>query len=198
MELLTNFGSTNLTAIGPLTPNVNNAIPFSVVDTDGNWHELNTPFGSNSFAAIFNFSLLRRDWEPEFYSRIQTYTLSNIRYWIGLFSGSPVLSATPALHLAAFRFDTSAGDTSWQFCTGNGASTACSDTGITVSPFTTYSLGVICSNADCKGYVNGVLAATRATNLPGLTSTMGYNFAVTTVVGPISTLRFGRLAILHK
>jgi hypothetical protein len=40
--------------------------------------------------------------------------------------------------MVAFRYSTNASDTKWQFCTGDGATTTCSDTGVTVTANRSY------------------------------------------------------------
>ena len=47
---------------------------------------------------------------------------SGCRYWVGLFSGNPMASNTPALHHASFRYSTAV-DTRWKCFTDNGGGT---------------------------------------------------------------------------
>jgi hypothetical protein len=200
MDVLKNIAGTTLTNLGfAAAPTVTASSTASSDDADGPWLSITTSTANGNDAVITNFSVLRRDWDPEFYTRVKTpATITNLRYWIGLFSADPTGSATPAVHAAGFRFDTGVPDTKWQFCTGDGTTTACTDTGVTVSASTAYTLGVTCSASDCKGYVNGTLSATRTTNLPGATTTIGYNVSASNLSAAAHSLLFGRLTVLHK
>jgi hypothetical protein len=204
MEVLSNFNAATLTGVGVAAPSVSGTggtVSAGTPDADGNWINLNPGNSSGNDAIYANYSLLRRDWLPEIYIRIKTpAATASSRYWVGFFSADPSGAATNnTIHSAAFRFDTSASDTNWQFCTGDGTTQACTDTSVAVTASTAYSLWVICSASDCKGYINGVLKATRNTNLPGSTTTVGYAVAVSSLAnGSGKSLSFGRVTILHK
>lgn len=202
MEVLANFNATTLTGVGIAGGAASGAgSTTAALDADGTWIILNPGNTSGNDEIISNFSVLRRDWNPEVYIRVKTpAATANSRYWVGLFQSDPTGAATNnTINSAAFRFDTGVPDTNWQFCTSDGTTQACSDTGVAVSTSTAYSLWVICSASDCKGYVNGVLKATRTTNLPTATQTMGYNVSVSSLSGGSGkALHFNRLTILHK
>lgn len=54
-------------------------------------------------------------------SFIPRSSVASVRYWVGLFASTPMGSATPAVELAGFRYDTGAGDAGWKAFTRDGA-----------------------------------------------------------------------------
>jgi hypothetical protein len=173
----------------------------SADDTDGPWVNIATASTLNKVSVVNDLTaVVRTDWNPEMYARIKTgATITLVRYWVGFFSADPSASATPAVHYAAFRFDTSASDANWQFCTATGTATqTCTNTTIAVTASTAYSLWVTCTSTTCLGYVDGVLRATNTTNLPTSTQTMGYNASMTTLSAAARSILFGRFTILAK
>lgn len=100
---------------------------------------------------------------------------TNVRYWIGLFSGDPMGSATPAVSMAAFRYDTSADGTSfWRTCTSAGAGLQVTTTTSTITTGTTYNLRVVANGSGTwYFFVGGGLIATHSTTVPAATTNMG-------------------------
>lgn len=96
---------------------------------------------------------------------------TDIRCWIGLFSGVPAVSDSPtATKFAAFRFSTIAGDTKWQCVTCNGTSQTVIAT--TVTPDTaSHRFGIEFQDASSQilFYIDGVLVATATATLPAST-----------------------------
>jgi hypothetical protein len=206
MELLANFNATTLTGVGmavPATSGGGSETVSAVLDADGTWVSLNTATTSDNDAIYANYARYRRDWDPELYARIKTAaSIANIRHYVGMYSANPSGAATNnTIHQAGFRFDTGVPDTNWQFCTGDGTTQACTDTGVAVSASTAYTLAVVCTvtgTNQCLGYINGSLVATRTANLPDATTTIGYHVGTSTLTGASRSLLFGRLTILHK
>jgi hypothetical protein len=67
----------------------------------------------------------RASWGAEFRANIKIgATLTNARYFVGLFSADPMASADPAVHAAAFRYDTVADGTAfWRLYSNDGTTT---------------------------------------------------------------------------
>jgi hypothetical protein len=135
-----------------------------------------------------SYSTTYRKWKPIYATRIRTDSAGNgitsSRIWIGVFSADPFGSATPTVHLIAFRFDTGAGDTNWQCVTDNGSGTpTVTDSAIAVAADTTYDLRFECSASDVKFYINDVLVATITTTLPTSTQAMGWQTGVKALTG---------------
>ena len=111
----------------------------------------------------------RTDWNPVMTAYVGTDgTITSIRIWIGLFSGDPMASADPALHIAAFRYDTVADGTAfWRCVTKDGTTINVTTTTIAIAADAVYNLRIDARNsASIKFYINGVLAATHTTNVP--------------------------------
>jgi hypothetical protein len=117
---------------------------------------------------------VRRDWEAQLLCHVALgATITTQRFWCGLASGSPSGSDTPAVHLAAFRGSTGAGDTNFQCVTDNGSGTpTITDSGVAIAANGDYIFEIVTSsdNADVLFYINHVLVATHTTLLPGATT----------------------------
>jgi hypothetical protein len=100
---------------------------------------------------------------------------ANVRVWIFLSDQAAATmygSATPAGNWIALRFDTGAGDTTWQLIVSKAGSRASVDT--TITPDTsehTYEIYYDNSNSQVLAYIDGVLRASQVTaaNLPANT-----------------------------
>jgi hypothetical protein len=112
---------------------------------------------------------IRTDWSPVMTAYIATDSaITDVRFWIGMFSGDPMGSADPALHLAAFRYDTAADGTAfWRTATKDGTTINVTTTTIAIATGTAYNLRIDArDSSSIKFYIDGVLAATHTTNLP--------------------------------
>lgn len=88
------------------------------------------------------------------FTGMMTATTSE-RVWYGLSAIALNAADAPVGNFAAFRYSTNASDTKWQFCTGDGTTTTCSDTGVTVAANRLYALEV-----DCRDVAAGKCIAT--------------------------------------
>jgi hypothetical protein len=131
----------------------------------------------------FTATNARPDWNAVCETSIRLIDVANTRIWIGFQGGDPSASATPAVRLAAFRFDTGAGDTHWQAQTSNGTGTqTITDTGITPNAGDRAKFEVRLNGAtNVTFYINGALVATNAANLPAATSLLGMGMYITTL-----------------
>lgn len=80
----------------------------AVANSDGGWI---TP----------SFVITRRDYAPVFSVSVRFQTVASCRIWLGLFSATPMASATPALSYAAFRMDSATDGTTLQCVSDNGS-----------------------------------------------------------------------------
>ena len=201
MEVLKNAGAATVTVVGlPANPTLS-ATASNGDDANTAWltHTTGTSTNSSSGVISATFTILESSWSPQYYTNIKTgSTITTIRYWIGLFSASPDSSATPAANYVAFRFDTGASDTNWQFCTGTDAThQTCTDTGVTPAANTTYNFSVVCSGtSSCTGTVNGT-SKTNSTNLPASGTQMCYGNRVTTLTPAARVISWGRIGIVY-
>lgn len=183
-------------------------VAASADGTDGPWVRLDTSAVSDNDAFVTqntgggNHTGFRRDWQPVWIAKIKTGgTLTSLRYWHGLFSADPTGSATPAVHLAGFRYDTAADGTAfWRCVTDNASgSPTVTTTTVAVSASTIYTLRLSMSNTtpDVKFYIDNVLVATHTLTLPTSTTILiSYN-AVSTLTTAVRSFLFQRLAVAH-
>jgi len=102
--------------------------------------------------------------------------LTNRRVWVGLFSGDPMLSDTPAVHLVGFRFSSTAGDTNWRCCADNGSGTPTDlDSGVAVAIYTAYTLAIefYAGSGNVNFLINGEVVASTSTKLPTSNQNLG-------------------------
>jgi hypothetical protein len=123
MEVLKNAGAATVTAVGLAASPTLTATVSNGDDATTAWLTHTTGSGNGNASGVISatFTILQSSWSPQYYTNVKSgATITNIRYWVGLFSASPDSSAAPAAtSLVAFRFDTSVPDTNWQFCTSN-------------------------------------------------------------------------------
>jgi hypothetical protein len=154
-------------------------------DANGPWLKFTSGAVSGNVARgnAFTATNARPDWNAVCETSIRLIDVANTRIWIGFQGGDPSASATPAVRLAAFRFDTGAGDTHWQAQTSNGTGTqTITDTGITPNAGDRAKFEVRLNGAtNVTFYINGALVATNAANLPAATSLLGMGMYITTL-----------------
>lgn len=206
MQVIKAAGSTSVTVLGAdLTGSVT-ATQTSADDADGKFINQATSNVLNNFSgyATSIYNKFRRDHEPDFVVRVKTdpTTIASVRYWIGLFSGDPQASATPALSYVAFRYDTGADGTAfWRTATDNGSgSPTVTATTQSIAVDTAYDLRIVCRNAsnDAKFYINDVLVATHTATLPTATTAIGYAIRVTTLAAAVRNLKWGGIYLSQK
>jgi len=201
MEVLKNQGVATITTVGLLAAPTLTATASNGDDANTAWLTHTTTASSGNASGVISaaFTILQSSWSPQYYTNVKTgATITSIRYWVGLFSAAPDSSATPAANYVAFRFDTGASDTHWQFCTGTDAAhQTCTDTGVTPAASTSYNFSIVCSGTtSCTGTVNGT-AETNNTNLPASGTLMGYGNRVTTLSANTRTISWGRIGIVY-
>jgi hypothetical protein len=201
MEVLKNAGAATVTAVGLAASPTLTATVSNGDDATTAWLTHTTGSGNGNASGVISatFTILQSSWSPQYYTNVKSgATITNIRYWVGLFSASPDSSAAPAAtSLVAFRFDSSVPDTNWQFCTSNSGTQTCTDTGVAVAASTTYNFSIVCSGtSSCTGTVNGT-SKTNSTNLPPSGTQMGYGNRVTNLTGSSHTISWGRIGIVY-
>lgn len=109
-------------------------------------------------------------WKGRFSTHVVTSAgLTTVRIVCGLAEASLFTAPTdaPAIQGYWLRYSTSAGDTAWQLCTGDGATTTCSST--TVAPVLGTSQEIRIDareSAAVSAWVDGVARIRKTTNLP--------------------------------
>ena len=93
-----------------------------------------------------------------------------MRTWVGLSTGtfsSIFGSDTPSNHMAAFRYSTSASDTTWQCVTNNGGTPSVSNSTIAPSTSVTQLLEILDQGSQIVFKIDGTTRCTINTTLPG-------------------------------
>ncbi len=115
-----------------------------------------------SISTVITSAFIRRATQsPRWCQKVSLSTAANIRVWLGIASALPGSNDSPATSHEAFRYSTTAGDSKWQACYGNGVGTTCVDTGVAPSALTTTfdTLCIDCiegGTTACVWWVNGV------------------------------------------
>jgi hypothetical protein len=206
MAVYVNPGAATITTLGLAAAPTLTATASSADSTDGPWmnHATTNVSANPSGVVSAAFTILRRDWEPEYGTTIKTdpTTIANTRIWVGMFSASPDASATPAVHIAAFRYDTGADGTAFWRCVTDNASGAPTVTTTTtaIAANTKYTLRIRTTNAGgghVYFYINEVLVADHTLKLPTSTQLMGYGNRIVTLTTAIRNLKWGRIEVFH-
>jgi hypothetical protein len=116
--------------------------------------------------------------------------LTNVRFWAGLFSATPVASDDPSGHIAAFRFSTSGSDTEFMACTKDNATLAATATGITPAADTIYLFRIEWDGSEVRFYIDGALVHTSSANLPAAATGPVVSWTTLTAAG--KAFRYGR------
>jgi hypothetical protein len=161
-----------------------NATVSNADDTAGPWllHTSGAVSGNNT--GPVGSAMTRRDWLGECYMRIKLGSaVTTARNWVGLFSGDPTGSATPSLHLAAFRYDTGTDGTAfWRCITAAGSATqTTTTTTVAVAANGVHDMAIVLSASDVKFYIANLLVGTHTTNLPTATQLLTPRIHVTTL-----------------
>lgn len=150
---------------------------------------------SNGSTAVLG-DTTKKNWKagksPSIRMQINVSTTSNVRAWAAAFTDSTMTgSATPAGNWLAFRFDTGAGDTSWNACTSASGTSGCTPTGVSVDTTNCQFFQIdFTSGTNAVFYINGASVATIATNLPSSGTMMGWFAGVTTLANSAVTFKY--------
>lgn len=199
--VLKNAGAATVSTVGMAAPTLT-ATASNTDAADGMW--LNHASGAvsgNSSGVVSAFTQTRRDWSPRIHFTVKTPSdVSSIRLWVGVFSNTVDASATPSVHMAAFRYDTAADGTAfWRTVTNNGgaASHAVNATSVVVAIDTVYRFEIRLLASSVEFYINGSLVRTESSSLPAATQLLGYGVRVTTLTAAARSIKWGRIAIVQ-
>lgn len=120
--------------------------------------------------------------------------VTNVRFWIGLFSATPMASATPAINATAFRYDTAADGTAfWRIVTIDGTTTNAQATTQSIAANTVYHFRIVwlTGTATVHFLINGVDVGSSATNIPVTTTNMGHVEQVRALAAANKVIRVG-------
>lgn len=129
-------------------------------------------------------------------------SVANTRLWFGMTDQTATTmsgSANPAGSYAAFRYDTSAGDTHLQCVTKDGTTQTIVDSGITPVVGTRYRLAIDMDydNSQVLFYIEGVLVATITTHLPAAATALRW-VQVGNILSGSLQLVYGSLYVIGR
>ena len=191
--------STSLNNVGAWTITGASATPTNADDTDGGFiGYAGIALDGTEQGIASSSTITRADWKPEMSMRFKTHsTLTATRWWVGLFSGSPVGSATPTVHYAGWRYDTVADGTAFWRCVSDNASGTpqVTTTTIAASTSTLYEFGISLTATTSQFWANisgtWTLVATHSTTIPTSTTLLSLYGKVTTLENVAKTFNFG-------
>ena len=205
MRVLVNAGATTISTLGLAAAPAINATLSNADSTDGPWLNHATTGSGGHTEVISAFTVIRRDWEVEYVTRVKTdaTTIAGLRYWIGLFETDPsAVTRTGNFNTISFSYDSALDSTNfWRTCTSISAGTwTTNTTTAAIAANTSYQLRIICNtaNADVRFYVDGVLVTTHTTNLPNAAVLMGYGNVVTALTAGVRNIKWSRILIRHN
>lgn len=182
-------GLTTMSVVG--MPAWSNVSPQASNDSgNGSFHNYRTSASSGNAVGPNGPNIGRPDQGITASFQVRIVDTTNIRVWVALAAGDPSGSATPAVEMAGFRFDTGASDTTWQCRTRDGTTGGISNSGVAVSS-AVYRLRMVLDGSQVLFYINDTLVATRTTNLPGSSTLLAPYVRVTTLTTATKNLGFG-------
>lgn len=126
-------------------------------------------------------------------------SVSNMRLWMGHMSADLASVTTPTTqHVAAFRFDDVAGDTTLKCVTCDGTTATVASAGVAPVAGDHRELRIKQMAASVRFYVDNVLVYESLTNLPGATSETGIRIRVRTLDSSAKTIRVGSVSLWMK
>jgi hypothetical protein len=162
-----------------------------------------TAVGPNTDAGWLSsaFSQTRREYAPQYEVCFRLGgAVTSTRLWLGLFASTPMASATPAIHYAAFRYDTVADGTAFFRCVTDNATgvPTVTTTTVAVSANGHYRLRMVLGTANVKFYNSDTLVATNALTLPANGVNLGHVDQVRVLAASALALRLGKVALSQR
>jgi hypothetical protein len=192
--------STSFVNQGFASSPVLSATTFSNGDaTSGMFMQLATSSVLNNVASLVAGanSGVRPEWSAFVSMGIRTpTTITSIRLWYGLWSGSPAATDLPTTSCAGFRFSTNTSDVNWMTYTNDGVGTGTLvDTGIPFNSSAGTDLAMLLDGSEVVFYINGKEVSRHTTNLPTSTAEHDYGIYCTTLSAAARNFRWGRITI---
>lgn len=184
-------------------PTVNTPGAAAVVHNDasgnGQFIEYATGATLNADAGWIStaFSQTQRIYRFIYDAQIKTGAdITNVRFWMGMFSATPMASATPAVHAAAFRYDTAADGTAfWRIVTIDGTTTNAQASAQSIAANTVYWLRIVwlVGTTTVRFLINGVDVGSSTTNLPTTAQNLGHVEQVRALAAANKVVRIGNI-----
>lgn len=157
-----------------------------------------------------SLGVVQSRWAPQFYAKITTdaSAITSTRLAVGLVSADVAANAGPAstgawatAHAAIARYDTGVDGTAfWRFVTGDGTTATVTTTTVAIAVNTLYEILIEGNSAGTsyRCWINGTLAATHTTNLPGTSQGMGITARLRTLAASARALRLSRIIVTSR
>lgn len=149
------------------------------------------------------FSQTMYQFRPRYKSIMRTGgVITNVRYWMGLFSATPATADDPAINGMGFRYSTVADGTAFWRCWSNDGAGGGTVT-VTTVPFTVSTNYVLSIEVSPDGlsiffYINDLLVATHVTDLPGAAVNMGHVERITTLDAVAKSVALSKVAVSQR
>lgn len=197
-----NANLTTISQIGYATvPTVNTSTAAAVHnDASGNGqfieYDTSATINTNSGWISSAFSQSQRIYRFIYDAWIKTGAdITSVRYWMGMFSATPMAASDPAVHAAAFRYDTGVDGTAfWRAYTNDAVSTGTVTTGgVAIAANTAYRLRIVWATgtATVRFFVNGTNIANHTTDLPTTTQDLGHVEQIQNLAAANKVIRIG-------
>ena len=141
-----------------------------------------TTADANNATLVYNssFDSFRAVNLPSMSTVMSLDSVADVRFWFGLFASNPAgFASSNTVRYYGIRFDTGAGDTELQCCTGSGAASGCTSTGVAPVALTAYKIRI---QLTALGSLSCTVNSTTVTR----TATM--DAVGTTDLGPVTSL----------
>lgn len=202
-----NSGLTSTNNSGFVTAPIVNGTATVTHDTDGQWLNYASQGLANRDSGWLSslFNQVTYSDAPHFGMVIKTGDalpdIQSVRFWFGLFSATPMAASMPAVHLAAFRYDTTVDGTAFWRCVTNdgGGVGTITTTSVAIAVATRYELLIDMSDqASIKFYINKQLVATHTTTLPGAAQNLGHVEQIRALIAVVVDLKLSRIFMEHN
>jgi hypothetical protein len=152
-------------------------------------------------AAIFNQTQF--NYRPFYKCAMRVgVVISDVRYWFGFFSATPMAASDPAINGMGFRYSTDVDGTAFWRCWSNDGVLGGTVT-VTAVPFvagTSYTLSIELSpdGTAIFFYINDVLVATHTTDLPGAAVNLGHVERIATLAGGSKSVAISKVVVSQR
>lgn len=148
------------------------------------------------------FTQTRLNFRPSYKAIVRTGpSVTEVRYWIGLFASDPMGSSDPAIDGMGFRYDTGVDGTAfWRAWSNSGAGSEVTATSVAVTADTTYVFTIEISHdgSEIFFFINDLLVASHSSSIPGGAVDLGHVESLITLSSGARSLSFGKLGVLQR
>lgn len=203
MALHPDAGASTVSAVGMPAPTLSGTLTGISWNQDQRGPMLRHITGSaiNDRAGVLppSMNVVRAGWRPRLSGVVWPNQLETTqRVWFGLFASDPALNTLPTFDHAGFLYNPSVVST-WQCSSGDGSAANQQDSGVlqnTAFP-KRLELEVDTVAGTIQFWIDGVLVATKTTNLPRTTVDLGYAIQLTTTSAEARQFYWGRMNLEH-